>query len=151
MKLSVSEVSVCVSVCVVSCPTWSQRVAWSLPVGAWEEVVVEGRGAVNTFCLRYGSAARSSGCRAAPPARNARPNAPCTREPWAESYVFIFPLVLDLSCGFVLQIFLFNVLINLMFCCCCCGVFSCWSANHLSLVHTLFQPSSKMTVNLRRF
>lgn len=81
---------VCVfSVCVfVSCPTWSLREAWSLPVGEQAEEEAVGRWAVSTFCPRYGSAARSSGCRAALPERRARPSAPRRAEPWEESFIY---------------------------------------------------------------
>lgn len=106
--------------CCLPVPTWSQRVAWSLPVGAWEVEAVEGHGAVNTFCPRYGSAARSSGCRAAPPARRARPNVPCTREPWAERYVFhfltLFDSPLNFPCSFELLFIVMSYLIWILTC-----------------------------------
>lgn len=69
----------------VCCPTWPQREAWSLPAGEREAAVVAGRGVGNTFGPRSDSAAHSSGCRAAPPARRARPTVPCTGQPWTDT------------------------------------------------------------------
>lgn len=58
-------------------------------MGGQQEAAAEGRGVGNTFCPRCGSAARSSGCRAALRARRAHPDVPCTGQPWAEIHIVV--------------------------------------------------------------